>query len=100
MPSIRATPGVDYPRVRGPGRFLYAACLRRAAVGRSLAGVRRIFALLGGLLGLSGASRPLARAARTLRSQPSIYLVGPRFVKTTWFRTYATLHGRRVCQHK
>ena len=56
-------------------------------MGRSLAGVRRIFAILGGLLGLSGASRPLARAARTLRSPPSIYLVGPAAAgKTTLFR--------------
>jgi hypothetical protein len=59
-------------------------------VARSLVGVRRILSMLGGLaalLGLSVASRKLARAARTLRPPPSIYLVGPAAAgKTTLFR--------------
>jgi hypothetical protein len=49
-------------------------------VTRALVGVRRLVSMLGGLvalLGLSVASRKLARAARTLRPPPSIYLVGP-----------------------
>lgn len=57
---------------------------------RSLVGVRRLLSMLGGLvalLGLSVASRKLARAARTLRPPPSIYLVGPSAAgKTTLFR--------------
>jgi len=59
-------------------------------VGRALVGVRRIFSMLGGLIGLLGlsvASRKLARAARMLRPPPSIYLVGPVAAgKTTLFR--------------
>jgi hypothetical protein len=59
-------------------------------VARALLGVRRIVSMLGGLialLGLSVASRKLARAAGTLRPHPSIYLVGPRTAgKTTLFR--------------
>jgi hypothetical protein len=66
-------------------------------VARSLVGVRRIFSMLGGmitLLGLSVASRKLARAAGLLRPPPSIYLVGPAAAgKTTLFRYLC--HPRR-----
>jgi hypothetical protein len=59
-------------------------------VARSPVGVRRIVSMLGGLitlLGLSDASRKLARAAGMLRPPPSIYLVGPAAAgKTTLFR--------------
>jgi hypothetical protein len=59
-------------------------------VARSLAGVRFILSLVGGLvslLGLSAVSTQVAQAARTLRPQPSIYLVGPPTAgKTTLFR--------------
>ena len=59
-------------------------------MGRSLVGVRRIFSMLGGLVGLLGlsvASQKIAQAARTLHPPPSIYLVGPTAAgKTTLFR--------------
>jgi hypothetical protein len=59
-------------------------------VARSLAGVRFILSLVGGLvslLGLSAVSTQVARAARTLRPPASIYLVGPPAAgKTTLFR--------------
>jgi hypothetical protein len=59
-------------------------------VRRSLVGVRRIFSMLGGLVGLLGlsvASQKIAQAARTLHPPPSIYLVGPPAAgKTTLFR--------------
>ena len=48
---------------------------------RSLVGVRSIFSILGGLVGLLGlsvASQKMAQAARTLRPPPSIYWWGPR----------------------
>jgi signal recognition particle receptor subunit beta len=53
---------------------------RRLAVKRSLVGVRSIFSILGGLVGLLGlsvASTKVAQAARMLRPQPSILIVGP-----------------------
>jgi hypothetical protein len=54
---------------------------------RFLGGVQHIFSMLGGLLGLSVASRKFAWAARTLRPPPSIYLVGPAAAgKTTLLR--------------
>jgi signal recognition particle receptor subunit beta len=66
------------------------SCLRRLVVGRSLVGVRRIFSILGGLVGLLGlsvASQKIAQAARTFHPPPSIYLVGPTAAgKTTLFR--------------
>ena len=59
-------------------------------MGRSLVGVRSIFSILGGLVGLLGlsvASHKMAQAARTLRPPPSIHLVGPAAAgKTTLFQ--------------
>src|SRR5687768_14947488 len=72
------------------GTFSLASCLRRSAVRRSLAGVRRILSSLNGLVGLLGlsvASQKMVQAARTLHLPPSIYLVGPPAAgKTTLFR--------------
>jgi signal recognition particle receptor subunit beta len=59
-------------------------------VKRSQVGVRSILSILGdlvGLLGLSVASKKVAQAARTLRPQPSILIVGPTAAgKTTLFQ--------------
>src|SRR4029453_5038490 len=67
--------------------FWFASYLRRSAVLRFLGGVQHIFSMLGGLLGLSVASRKLAWAPHPLRPPPSIYLVGPAAAgKTTLLR--------------
>ena len=82
--------GRTIPMCGAKGVLSSGSCLRRSAVGRSLVGVRRIFSMLGGLVGLLGlsvASQKIAQAARTLHPPPSIYLVGPTAAgKTTLFR--------------
>jgi hypothetical protein len=64
--------------------------MRREAVGRSSAYFRIIVSILGslvGLLGLSVVSRKVVQAARKLRPQPSIHIVGPPAAgKTTLFQ--------------
>ena len=68
-------------------------------MGRSLVGVRRIFSILSGLVGLLGlsvASQKIAQAARTLHPHPRFIWWGPRpRAKRRCFDTYATFHGRR-----